>query len=215
MKKISLLLAGVFTLVISSQAQYEQAARKILDNMSEKYRTIHSFTADISYTLENEDFSDSFSAEIGMKGDAFRLTAENQEIIINNNTSWTYLTDENEVNISDYDPDIEDVSPSNIYNLYKSGYKYMVFGEETLKGKACNVVDLSPEEKDSDYFRIRLYIGKTDSILRKFVMYEKSGNRYIYDITNFNSNVNLPDSFFIFDVSQYKDIIVTDLRIGN
>lgn len=215
MKKISLLVAGVFTLVVSSQAQYEQAARNILDNMSEKYQTIHSFTADISYTLENEDFSDSFEAEIGMKGDAFRLTAENQEIIINNNTSWTYLTDENEVNISDYDPDSEEVSPSNIYNLYKSGYKYMVFGEETLKGKACNVVDLSPEEKDSDYFRIRLYIGKTDSILRKFVMYEKSGNRYIYDITNFNSNVNLPDSFFIFDVSQYKDIIVTDLRIGN
>ncbi len=215
MKKISLIIAGVFALTISSQAQHEQEARKILDKMSDMYQTIPSFSAHISYTLKNEDFSESYEGEIGMKGGAFRLLTENQEIIINNNTSWTYLTEENEVNISDYDPENEDISPSNIYDLYKSGYKYMVFGEEVVDGKNCDVIDLSPSKKGSDYFRIRLYIDKTDSILRKFVMFETSGNRFIYDITNFDSKANLPDSFFIFDESQYEGIIVTNLRIGN
>ena len=77
------------------------------------------------------------------------------------------------------------------------------------------MVDLAPEDTDSDYFRIRLFIRKNDYILGKFVMYARSGNRYIYEITNFNPRADLPDSYFVFDVKRYDNIDVIDLRIDN
>ena len=89
----------------------------------------------------------------------------------------------------------------------------MLFGEEAIDGKIYSVVDLSPEDKDSDYFRIRLFIAKSDFVLRKFVMSAKSGNRYIYDIKDFNPNANLSDNYFVFDPSKYDNIDVIDLRI--
>jgi len=204
-------------LVTVATAQYDGKARKILDAMSSKYKTIPSFTANITYSLDNteDDVHESFEGKIGIKGKKFRMLAEDQEIIINGNTVWTYLSDGNEVNIDTYSPDDDDVTPSNIYNIYENGYKYILFGEEKIGGKEFDVVDLSPEKIDSDYFRIRLTISKTDHILKKFTMYAKSGNRYTYDISNFDSKANLPDSYFVFDTSKYNGVEVIDLRIDN
>ena len=217
MKRIVFVIAGLMILVSIANAQYDPDARKVLDKMSEKYLAIPSFSANIVYTLENveDDIHESFEGEIGIMQEKFRLTADEQEIIINNNTVWTYLAEENEVNIDNYDPDDQEVTPSNIYNIYKKGYKYILFGEENIDGKTYSVVDLSPEDKDSDYFRIRLFIGKSDSVLRKFTMFANSGNRYIYEIKNFNPEANLPESYFIFDVDRYEGIDVIDLRIDN
>ena len=200
-----------------TQAQYDADAKEVLDNMSAKYKSIESFTATIIYTLDNDedDIHDSFEGEIGIKGDKFKMHAKEQEIIINEGDVWTYLADENEVNIDNYSPDEEDITPSNIYSIYQKGYKYMLFGQETLEGKLYQVVDLSPEDKDSDYFRIRLYIGSSDSILKKFSMYAQSGNKYSYNINDFNQKAALADSYFVFDPSKYDDVEVIDLRIDN
>ncbi len=212
-----ILFMVVLGLANVASAQYDSKARKVLDAMSSKYKTIPSFTANITYTLENteDDIHESFEGEIGIKGEKFRMLAEEQEIIINGNTVWTYLADGNEVNIDTYTPDDDDVTPSNIYNIYEKGYKYILFGEEKIESKGYDVVDLSPEKIDSDYFRIRLVISKTDHILKKFTMYAKSGNRYTYDISNFNPKANLSDNFFVFDYSKYNDVEIIDLRIDN
>jgi outer membrane lipoprotein-sorting protein len=211
-------LAIVLSLVVGHvQAQYDAEAKKILDKMSAKYKSIPSFTASITYSLDNDedDIHDSFSGTIGIKGEKFRMFATEQEIIINDGTVWTFLAEENEVNIDSYSPDEEDVTPSNIYSIYQDGYKYMLFGEETIKGKVYQVVDLSPEDVDGDYFRIRLYIGKSDSILKKFTMYAKSGNRYTYELSDFNPKAALKDDYFVFDASQYEEVEVIDLRMDN
>ena len=198
-------------------AQYDAKAKKILDAMSNKYQSIHSFSANITYTLENkeDDIYESFEGEIGIKGEKFRLVASEQEIIINDGNVWTYLAEENEVNIDTYDPEEDDVTPSNIYNLYKSGYKYILFGEKTIDDEIYDIVDLSPEDKDSDYFHIRLFISKNNKVLRRFTLFAKSGNHYIYDISDFNPKANLPDSYFVFDARKHKDVEVIDLRIDN
>lgn len=214
----------LLVVTLEAYSQYDPDAKKILDKMSDKYKSIDSFTADIKYTLENveDDLSESFVGEIGVKGDMFRLVAEEQEIIIKDGTVWTYLADANEVNIDNYEPEDGDVTPSTIYSIYQEGYKYTLFGETSEGGKSYYIVDLAPEDKDSDYFRIRLVIEKSSSFLRSFTMSAKSGNRYSYEISNFASfassrgeNAGLTDSYFTFDSSKYEDIEVIDLRIDN
>ncbi|MBX2964122.1 MAG: outer membrane lipoprotein carrier protein LolA [Cyclobacteriaceae bacterium] len=213
MKKyaIAFLLAVLAT---TSFAQYDPKALEILEAMSKKYKAFTSFEANItsSMTNESEGIKEEFKGKITVKADKFRLAMDDQEIINNGTTVWTYLPAAKEVNIDNYDPDADEVNPSKIYELYKKGFKYLYIEDVTEAGVLCEVVDLVPEKKDAQYFKIKMNIAKKDRSIQSWTMFDKSGNRYKYTITKFTPNVNVPDSFFTFDPKKYPGVEVIDLR---
>src|SRR6478609_11515216 len=124
MKK-SIFAIVLLIIVKTAFAQYDPKALEILEAMSKKYKAIPSFEANIAYTLTNEveKINEEFKGKITVKGDKFRLSLPEQEVINNGSTIWTYLPEAKEVNIDNYDPKSEDVNPSKIYEIYKKGYK--------------------------------------------------------------------------------------------
>ena len=212
MKNFTLIL--FIFLSINSFAQYDPKAKEILDQMSEKYQTIPSFKADISYTLTNEteDIFEEFKGDITVMGDKYKLNIGGQEIINDGKTMWTLLEDVNEVNISEYDPDSEEISPSKIYNIYKNGYKYTYLNDKLIDGHKIHIVDLVPENKNNQFFKVRLEIDANSHELHSWKMYEKTGNVYSYDVTNFASDLKIKDSYFAFDESQHEGVEVIDFR---
>lgn len=204
----------VLGVIAGVQAQLDPQARTILDGMSKTYQAIPSFSANISYSMVNqtEGIDESYSGTISVKGDMYRLNLAEQEVINDGETIWTYLPEVNEVNIDHNDPEAGDITPSSIYEIYKEGYKYLLLNEVTIGGVKYNVVDLVPNDKDAQYFKIRLEIAVGTNLLRQFTLFDKEGSEYSYLITNFNKDVNLPDEYFKFDLSKHKDVDVIDLR---
>ncbi len=213
MKKLLFGLISVF-LVNVANAQYDPKALEILDAMSKKYKEITAFEANIAYTLINdvEKLNEKFSGKITVKGGKFKLVLDGQEIINNGTTMWTYLPDIKEVNIDNYDPEGEDINPAKIYDAYKKGFKYLYLEDKTINGVLCHVIDLVPEKKDAQYFKIRMNISAKDKSIQSWTMFDKSQNRYTYSITKFVPNIKVDDSFFTFDVSKHPGIEVIDLR---
>ena len=213
MKKLTALVS-LLCITLVSFGQYDENALKVLDAMSAKYKKIPAYSADISYSLINETdgINEEFQGEITVKGDKYKLELDEQVVINDGTTFWTYLPDVNEVNIDNYDPDEDEISPSKIYDAYKNGYKYLYTGDETVNGRKHAVIDLVPDDKDAQYFKIKLFIDQGDYSLSKWTMYDKSGNQYNYTITNFNGKINPSDSFFEFDASKYPGVEVIDLR---
>ncbi|MEO1049797.1 MAG: outer membrane lipoprotein carrier protein LolA [Bacteroidota bacterium] len=213
MKKIilSVMLLGMAGVVFG---QYDPKALDILEGMSDKYQKIGTFSAKITSTLVNEDegVNEEFSGTITINGDKYRLKMEEQEVINNGLTVWTYLSEVNEVNIDNYDPDDEEITPSKIYNAYKEGFKYLFVEDITEGGATYHVIDLLPEDRGSQFFRIRMNINSKDNSLSSWTMHERTGNVYKYSITEFDPNVNVKDSFFTFDASKYPGVEVIDLR---
>ena len=127
MKKPFLVLLFA-TLTGSIYAQYDPDALAILEAMSKKYKTIPSFEANISCTLSNEveKVNEEFKGKMTVKGEKYRLTLPEQEVVNNGTTIWTYLPDAKEVNIDNYDPASEDLNPTKFYEIYKKGYKYKI-----------------------------------------------------------------------------------------
>lgn len=197
-----------------SFAQYDARALEILEAMSKKYKAFTSFEANItsSMTNETEGIKEEFKGKITVKGDKFRLAMEDQEIINNGTTVWTYLPTAKEVNIDNYDPESDEINPSKIYELYKKGFKYLYIEDVTEGGVLCEVVDLVPEKKDAQYFKIRMNIGKKDRSIQSWTMFDRSGNRYKYTITKFVPNVTVADAFFTFDPKKYPGVEIIDLR---
>lgn len=213
MKKL-LLALPLLLFVKLTFAQYDPKALETLDAMSKKYKSIPAFEANLSYTLTNdvEKINEEFKGKITVKGDKYRLVLPEQEVINNGTTVWTYLPEAKEVNIDNYDPNSDEINPSKIYDTYKKGYKYLYLQDKTEGGVLCEEIDLVPEKKDAQYFKIKMFISKKDKSIQSFTMFDKSGNRYKYILTKFNPNATVADSYFTFDPKKYPGVEVIDLR---
>lgn len=213
MKKIIFGLLSVLAVNVA-WAQYDKEAKAVLDAMSAKYKAIASFKASIDYSMVNEadGVNDSFKGSIAVKGDMYSIKMGGQEIINNGKTVWTYLPDDNEVNIDNHNAEAGDITPSTIYTIYQKGYKYIMLAPVTVGGTKYDVVDLISNNKEAQFYKIRLEIAKTDKTLRKFTMFDNEGSEFSYTISNFNSSVSLKDSDFEFDLNKHKDVDVIDLR---
>jgi outer membrane lipoprotein-sorting protein len=159
-----------------------------------------------------EKVNEEFKGKITIKGDKFKLGLPEQEVINDGATVWTYLPEAKEVTIDNYDPSSEDVTPSKIYELYKKGFKYLYLQDKTEGGVVCEEIDLVPEKKDAQFFKIKMLISKKDKSIQSWTMFDKGGNRYKYTITKFNPNVRVEDNFFTFDLKKYPGVEAIDLR---
>lgn len=213
MKKLVFAVIGVFLIKVSS-AQYDPKALEVLEAMSKKYKSITAFEANLTSTLVNEaaNVKEEFKGKITVKGDKYRLELPEQQVYNNGTTVWTYLPGNKEVNIDNFDPKSDDLNPSKIFDMYKKGFKYLRIGDITEAGVACDEIDLVPEKKDAQYFKIKMLISKKDKSVQSWSMFDRSGNRYKYIITKFTPNVKVDDNFFAFDIKKFPGVEAIDLR---
>ena len=216
MNKNFLITALILAMSNMVLAQQDPKAKEILDAMSSKYKSISSFQADLSYTMINvtEGIDEQFKGTIAVKGDMYRLMMQEQEIYNDGTTVWTFLPnlDEPEVTIDNNDPEGGDITPSSIFNIYQEGYKYLYLNTTTVAGKSYDIVDLVPNDKDAQYYKVRIEIGSTDRLLRTFTLFDREGSEFSYLITNFKSDVNLSDTYFRFDTSKLTEDQIIDIR---
>jgi outer membrane lipoprotein-sorting protein len=210
------LILGLMAMIltVSVSAQYDPKALEILDAMSNKYKSIDVFEANIACTLTNDvdKINEEFKGKITVKGDKFRMVLPEQEVINNGATIWTYLPEAKEVNIDNYDPNSEDVNPSKMHEVYKKGFKYLYLQDKSEGGVLCEEIDLVPEKKDAQYFKIKMFINKKEKTIQSFTLFDKGGNRYKYTISKFTSNAKVDDTYFVFDPKKYPGVEVIDLR---
>jgi outer membrane lipoprotein carrier protein len=213
MKKIVFALAGALFIKVSV-AQYDPKALEVLEAMSKKYKSISSFEATLTSSLVNEsaNVKDEFKGKITVKGDKYRLELPEQQVYNNGTTVWTYLPEQKEVNIDNFDPKSEELNPSKIFEMYKKGFKYLLIGDKNDGGTLCDEIDLVPEKKDAQYFKIKMMISKKDKSVTSWTMFDRGGNRYKYNITKFTPNIKVEDSFFNFDKKKFPGVREEDLR---
>jgi outer membrane lipoprotein-sorting protein len=213
MKKAVFALVGAL-FIKTAVAQYDPKALEVLEAMSKKYKSITAFEANLTSTLVNEsaNVKDEFKGKITVKGDKYRLELPEQQVYNNGTTVWTYLPEQKEVNIDNFDPKSDDLNPSKIFEMYKKGFKYLLIGDKTEAGTLCSEIDLVPEKKEAQYFKIKMMISKKDKSVISWTMFDRGGNRYKYIITKFAANIKVEEAFFNFDVKAHPGVEVSDLR---
>ena len=217
MKKlfIPVFVLSFSTIVMSAQSPEVIKAGNILDQVSEVIQSCNSIKADFTFIMENTqaDISDSHQGTILIAGNKYKASVMNVDSYFDGETLWTYLKEVDEVNISIPDPtDETTLNPSTIFNLSKNGFRYIFAGEETLKGKKVNIVDLFPEDRDKPYSRIKVYINIKDNHISKITQIGKDGNNYTIDISSMETNVPYDSSMFVFDPDSYPNVEIIDMR---
>ena len=121
-----------------------------------------------------------------------------------------YLVAEKEVTITR--PDNKDDSfqnkPSEIFTMYKKGFKTRLIEEKPDSW----LIDLYPEEPDSDLTRVRLTIGKTLTDLKRMEYKRNDGVVLTILVKEYNLKFKPEQETFIFNPEKYKGVEIIDMR---
>ncbi len=189
-------------------------AKAVLDKLSAKTKALKSLSADFEYRLENQaaGIDETQSGNILVKGSKYKLKLAGQEVICNGTTVWTYLPDDEEVQISNQDEDEEgSFSPSKIFTIYETGFKFKYDKEQTIGGNLVHTIYLYPmKPSEKNFHTIILNVMKADNRVHSMIVKAKDGNLYTYTLKNYAPDKAITDATFEFKVPDGVDEI--DLR---
>ena len=212
MKSIIIILLTVAT-SFSAIAQQDQKAKTILDKLSAKTKAYKSIKAEFKFTISNkaEGINETQTGKIQIKGSKYFLSIAGQDVISDGKNVYTILKDAEEVQINSI-PDEEEedaISPTTIFTLYETGFKYKYVKED----KGMHIINLYPKNaEDKEFHRIALYINKAKNEISKVKIYGKDGSKTTYSIVTFVANTSIPDSKFTFNKTKYPKFEIVDLR---
>lgn len=203
----------MFLLVAGSVQAQDRTATRILEDVSKTYKSYKSIKARFKITINNQQ-SNSVIKQNGtlyLKGKKFRIDMSDQEIYCDGKTMWTYFKEENEVQISKYEPGEQEINPSEIFSIYQKGFDYKYTGESMLNGKKVQNVELIPQDKNKPFFKVKLMVDKLSHKIVQMKVLNKNGVSSTYEITSFAGNVNITDSFFKFNEREKPGVVKIDL----
>ena len=198
MKRIGFMLVAAML----AASSFAQSAKQVLDKAAATVTASSGVKANfrVSTTTGNT------SGTIAIKGKKFYATTPQAKIWFDGKTQWTYMKNNDEVNISTpSDAQLQAINPYNFINLYKRGYTY------TMNTAGANyVVHLtanSPSKKISEVF---ITVNKKSYEPMQVKMLQ--GKKWTtFDITSIKKQ-NIADSQFRFNSADFPKAEVIDLR---
>ena len=198
MKKIVLAM----TMLLATAASYGQTATQVLDKAAQKLTAKSGVKADFKATTPQG----TISGTIAVKGNKFMATTQHTKVWFDGKTQWTYLTRNDEVNVSNpKDSELQSLNPYNFINMYKQGYKSTM-----RKDGNSYIVHLTAESKTKKVQELFITVdSKTSAPTQVKMLQGKSWTTF--DVSNLQQQ-SLPDSYFRFNAKDFPTAEVIDLR---
>lgn len=212
---LSFALAGS---ALMSFAQTDAAAKKILNEVSKKYSTYQTIQSD--FTLSIQDANKKTHTTNGVMyfnkpKNQYAISLPEQEVISDGKSVWNISKDIKEVQISENENNSNTIGPNNLFNFYQKGYKYVLMPDEKIvrqgNTESAKVIELSPEDTKTNYFKIKLRINKNNHI-QDVTFFDKSSNKYTYTINSLYLGKKFSPQLFTFSKDKYKSYEIVDLR---
>jgi outer membrane lipoprotein-sorting protein len=216
MRRMTLLVVALLEINLVF-AQQDQKAKEILDKVTQTTQSYKSIEATFSFEMVNkeEQIKETNNGSIILKGNKYKvhLNELGMDVYSDGKNIWTYMNDANEVSISEFDGEQDDMmDPSKVFTIYQNGFDYKFSGEDVKNGKNVYTIDLTPQYQNINYSQIRVYIDKSAMLICCAEMQGKDGNVYSVMVDQLKTDKLYDDSFFVFDPSKYADIEIIDMR---
>lgn len=199
----------------NSLGKSDASAKVILDQVSHKFKTYKTVTADFTLSVTDADgkVQGSKKGVVYIKGAKYRVNISGQEIYSDGSNIWTYDKSANEVQLTKFDPAANTITPQKMFtNFYDKDFLYKLNGEVRRGNKTIEEIELTPIDKTKAFFKVLVGIDKVSKNIVSTKLFEKNGNRYIYTVTNLKANSSIPESLFVFNAHSYPNVEVVDLR---
>ena len=198
--------------------QTDPAAKKLLDKVSKKYETYKTMQSDFTLVVkdaEGKSYTNSGTMLFNKPKKQYRIKLQDQDILSDGKSVWSVSSDVKEIQVTEADESSSAIGPNNLFSFYKTGYKYVGMPDESItkngKTEKVKVIELSPLDTKTNYFKIKLRINNNTHI-HDVTIFDKSNNRYIYTINTLYVNHNIAKGNFEFQKEKYPGFEIVDLR---
>lgn len=141
------------------------------------------------------------------KENKYRIEFQNQIIVCDGVNVYNFTKSTRRVVISNFEENF--YSPSNLLVNIVNYSKIEFLGEELRKGKRLYKFNLIPQRKNPEFKTMILWIDN-EKIIQKLETEDWAGNRYTFQILNFQLNQTLKNELFNFTIPAGTKVV--DLR---
>ncbi len=204
---------SLFILIVNNAyGQKDPEAITILDRFSSNAMGAPSVSMKFQIITTDlmENTTDTLPGTVILSKNKYKLDLPDNIIWFNGETSWSYLPAEKEVTITKADRKDKSFQnrPSEIFSMYKSGYKCRLIEERSTTW----IIDLYPEDIKSDLTRVRLEIGKSNTDLKSLEYKKKDGLIITLQIEYYSLKENTVNESFEFQPLNFKGVEIIDMR---
>lgn len=207
MKK--LLFAVMALITLQAFAQNDPNAKKILDGVSNKFKSFKTVQATYNLTVTNKAGKNAGnkSGTIYLKGQKYQITDKSLQVYSDGNKVWKFEPAANEVTVSTVDPNNQAITPAKLLsNFYDKDFICKLNGNKNMGGKQLTEIELTPTNKSRNFNKVLVYVDQAQQMITSTKVFENSGNTYAYSINNLKTNTNLSDNIFVFDKNQHPGV---------
>ena len=164
-----------------------------------------------TYLWELAGEEQSLKGELLLEGeDRFRITTEDQVIVSDGETLWTYSKPSHRVLIDRLTHSDNTILPRQILFQHTRDYRSRIVGEDEMLGKPCYVLEFTAETGDVFMTRIKVWVDKEVWVPRKIVQTDLNENRTIFLLQEIEIGVLLKKGTFQFPIPEGADVV--DMR---
>ncbi|MCX6152126.1 MAG: outer membrane lipoprotein chaperone LolA [Ignavibacteriales bacterium] len=189
-----------------------QNGNQVLKNLQTKFESITNFSSEFS---QSSRFADSKKpiTYLGKfffeKENKYRIELKNSEIISDGKTIWNYNKAAKKVILGNAEDNSSSFSLKNIVYEYPSQSNVEYVGKETMDGKSCEVIRLTPKERKKSFEAIKIWVDDSN-LIKKVEISDNNGATLEFELSNIKLNQKISNDKFNF--SPTKGIEVIDLR---
>ena len=208
MKKIILLFIVAIISNTIAISQNSEEAEKLLNKVSENIKSYDNIYINYTYTLFNseEDINQTNKGSFVTEDDKWKFVMLDVTRIFDGDKLYTISPDDEEVTISTQNPDDEStITPNKMLYFYEEGYNFEMDIVQYVGRKKIQYVKLIPMDSDAEIKYILLGVDIEFSQIYKVIETGVNDTQTTIAIVDFEVNLPLEESLFVFDKEKYKD----------
>ena len=208
MKKVILLFIVAIVSNTIAISQNSEEAEKLLNKVSENIKSYSNIYINYTYTLFNseEDINQTNKGSFVTEDDKWKFVMLDVTRIFDGDKLYTISPDDEEVTISTQNPDDEStITPNKMLYFYEEGYNFEMDIVQYVGRKKIQYVKLIPMDSDAEIKYILLGVDIEFSQIYKVIETGINDTQTTIAIVDFEVNLPLEESLFVFDKEKYKD----------
>ncbi|MBI4535252.1 MAG: outer membrane lipoprotein carrier protein LolA [Ignavibacteriae bacterium] len=210
MKKI---IAVVSVVCLGACVCVGQTAQEVLEMVKKKYDSINDaqlkFSQKARFELARIEEHANGTLFV-KKGNKYRVELEEQTIVTNGATVWSYSLPNNQVLIDNFKLQDNPFSPEKILTGAPKDFYATTLGRERVGKSEAIVLKLVPKDDQSVVKSMKLWVDDGDWLIKKVEISDVNGKQTEYLVNDIKVNIGLTDSRFTYQIPEGVEIV--DLR---
>jgi chaperone LolA len=193
---------GAALLVLAAGRMYAgDTAQEILKRVRDKYDSITDAEIKFQQRVRMPVGKMEQSAAgtlLTKKGNKYRVELEQQTIVTDGVTVWSYSAAQQQVLVDRFEQDERSLSPDRILSGEAADLAPVLIGREKLGKTETVVLKLTPRDETALLKWLKLWVSESDWLVRKAELVDLNGKETVYQVLEIRVNAGIPDAQFTF-----------------